>query len=703
MPYRTARTMLLIIGLLAACAAPPSLTPSPAVTAVTAAPSSSTPNLPSPSPTLASSTAPATRTPRATPLVDLEPSATSTPTWVPPTPTPTWLPTTPYPTVAPHSLALSSGNVSQIEALAKLGKGRAHDLAWTPDGLLLAVSSSSSIDLYDGETLALQSSLPTGASWIALHPNGNFLAALARGGISVWSLTQQAVYQRLSSQLVAIYDLAYSPDGRWLVAVGQDELGYESSEHGLEVWDVTTGQSQYSLATGFAPFDLDVSPDSTRLAVATYLGATIVDLPTGQVIQRLDSEGDQIEFMPDGQTVLAERGTWMVLYDVTTGQPLSHVEGVTDFSLSPDGLSVLVYNGISGARQVFPGRQWMLPSGQVLSLYPLRGTDAVFRPDGARYAVINGDVELYALDEEEPLGQLAYTTPALAVEFLPPTGSDIGPRLLGGYQDGSVIQWNGWAGTREFEYASLGRSVRTLAVSGSGQWVAAGTEYSGINLYASGREPPVQSFDCQDDYLTSLRFSPDVSLLGAACDGPKFWRIPDGSRVVLERDGWWLVGGVDQPLRTIVYDDEWRVVDVVTGESGLALLMPKVPYIDEVVDWAISPGSRFVAMGSTSGHVMVWSASGSDPLYVFEAHDSFGFDGGQAGVKAVAFSPVCCLLASAGYAGDVRLWDAETGVALITLIDASGTVTDLAFSPDGRWLAASVYDGTLRVWGLPAP
>jgi WD40 repeat protein len=607
------------------------------------------------------------------------------------------------PTVARHPQALASGNVSQIEALVKLGKGRANGLAWTPDGQLLAVSSSSSIDLYGGETLALQSSLSTGAGLLAFHPNGNFLATPARGGIAVWSLTQQAVYQRLSSQLVAIYDLAFSPDGRWLAAVGQDELGYEMSEHGVEVWDLSTGQSQYTLATGLAPFDLDISPDSTRLAVATYLGATIVDLPTGQVVQRLDSEGDQLEFMPDGQTVLAARGTWLVLYDLATGRVLDELKNVSNFTLSPDGRSVLVYNGIFDGRQVSVGDQWTLPSGEVLSLYPLRGTAAAFRPDSARYAVISGDVELHALNQEQPLGRLAYTTAALAVDFLPPTGSDIGPRLLGGYQDGRVIQWDVLAGTREVEYASPGRAVSALAVSPSGQWVAAGTEYSGINLYAVGNAAPVQSFDCQDRYLRSLRFSPDETLLGAACDGFQFWRISDGQPVELDRDGWWLLGGTGQPLFAMDEDDGWRLVDVATGQASLTYLMPLAPYIDEVVDWAVSPDGRFVAMGSTSGYVMVWSADAPEVLHVFEAHESFGFDGGSAGVKAVAFSPVCCLLASAGYAGDVRLWDAETGAALVILTDANGTVTDLAFSPDGRWLAASVYDGTLRVWGLTAP
>ena len=58
-----------------------------------------------------------------------------------------------------------------------------------------------------------------------------------------------------------------------------------------------------------------------------------------------------------------------------------------------------------------------------------------------------------------------------------------------------------------------------------------------------------------------------------------------------------------------------------------------------------------------------------------------------------------------GGSGDysARLWDAVTGESLGPPWKHRGWVSHLAFSPDGRWLATACYDGTVKVWPLPAP
>ncbi len=46
----------------------------------------------------------------------------------------------------------------------------------------------------------------------------------------------------------------------------------------------------------------------------------------------------------------------------------------------------------------------------------------------------------------------------------------------------------------------------------------------------------------------------------------------------------------------------------------------------------------------------------------------------------------------------VRVHDAATGVTLATLELGSGTINDVAFSPDGKWLAASGNGGEIQIW-----
>ncbi len=54
-------------------------------------------------------------------------------------------------------------------------------------------------------------------------------------------------------------------------------------------------------------------------------------------------------------------------------------------------------------------------------------------------------------------------------------------------------------------------------------------------------------------------------------------------------------------------------------------------------------------------------------------------------------------LASAGFEGCVRVWDVETGAEVRTLDGLAGSVSRVAFSPDGRRLAAAAWHD-VKVW-----
>ena len=64
----------------------------------------------------------------------------------------------------------------------------------------------------------------------------------------------------------------------------------------------------------------------------------------------------------------------------------------------------------------------------------------------------------------------------------------------------------------------------------------------------------------------------------------------------------------------------------------------------------------------------------------------------------VAFSPDGRRLAAAGFGAAVMLWDTETGQEVLELPCPRMGVTSAAFSPDGRRLAAIINDGTVMVW-----
>jgi WD40 repeat protein len=66
-------------------------------------------------------------------------------------------------------------------------------------------------------------------------------------------------------------------------------------------------------------------------------------------------------------------------------------------------------------------------------------------------------------------------------------------------------------------------------------------------------------------------------------------------------------------------------------------------------------------------------------------------------VTAVAFSPDG-KLASASNDNMVRVWEAATGSCLGVLEGHTKSVNAVAFSPDGELIASASYDKTVRVW-----
>ena len=70
-------------------------------------------------------------------------------------------------------------------------------------------------------------------------------------------------------------------------------------------------------------------------------------------------------------------------------------------------------------------------------------------------------------------------------------------------------------------------------------------------------------------------------------------------------------------------------------------------------------------------------------------------------MTCIAFSPNGRLLAATDWNGTVTLWDVASGQRKLTITDHQAGVLSAAFSPDGTSLATGSEDKTLRLRKLP--
>jgi WD40 repeat protein len=107
--------------------------------------------------------------------------------------------------------------------------------------------------------------------------------------------------------------------------------------------------------------------------------------------------------------------------------------------------------------------------------------------------------------------------------------------------------------------------------------------------------------------------------------------------------------------------------------------------------FAFSPDGQTLASSSWDGKIGLWNLRRRLNLQMLSGHtdETYG----------VAFSPDGLTVASCG-TDAVRLWNVAT-FRQIASLETGGTISGVAFSPDGRWLAASANGGTVQLWQAP--
>jgi WD40 repeat protein len=252
--------------------------------------------------------------------------------------------------------------------------------------------------------------------------------------------------------------------------------------------------------------------------------------------------------------------------------------------------------------------------------------------------------------------------------------------------------------------------VNALAFNPDGKLLASGGEDHVIKLWdvATGRE--VRTLRGHTQRILALAFSPDGRHLasGSVNDGAFLWEVASGkqvrvfggggdrlfvSRLAFSPDGQHLAGATDGP-----------------AEKGAVTLLGGPPSVERLLIWDVTTGrptvfftdrsigtrqlvydhegSRLAA--ALTDKVVVWDAATGKELFARKKEVA------EPGVTCVAFSPDGKELAAAVEDGQVRLWDLAAARELVALKVHNRHCGGLAYAPDGR-LATFSEDGSVRV------
>jgi WD40 repeat protein len=107
---------------------------------------------------------------------------------------------------------------------------------------------------------------------------------------------------------------------------------------------------------------------------------------------------------------------------------------------------------------------------------------------------------------------------------------------------------------------------------------------------------------------------------------------------------------------------------------------------------AASPDGRWIATAGHDTTVKVWDANTGKLIHTLVGHSGL--------VWCVAFSPDSKLLASGS--GEVKLWDVAGGREVHSFAEEERLIVGLAFHPSGSWIASSTLGGKVRLWDIKA-
>ena len=517
------------------------------------------------------------------------------------------------------------------------------EIAYSPDGELLAITERRGFLLYDPETLTQVAHLggEFGALWtITFSPDGTLLASAGGdSNIRLWNIATQEQIHAFTAHNSAVRSIDFGPDGTFLASASYDGT--------VRVWNLEKKRQVAALdikkLTEHNPTQVIFSPNGNLVAIAVLNGQLILwDFQTKQILRQIDHELSfpEIALSLDGKTLLSiastdNRGD-LKFWDVETGKQIAIQQNTQNQALitHPNRNIVASFNWWHPT----PVRLWDMNQKTELAQLPVKGNvySVAFDPVNDQFALIAGSttIQIWDIATQKLVREKETHIGGIFAQTISPNGDTFATS----HSDYSVRLWDIESGGERVRFIGHTTVPDVLAFSSDGA------------MLASGRSKTVHIWDVAHG-TERARF--DLT-------GPlNFVFSPDNRK---------LIGAND--FHTIKVWDiaEKKLLAILQGEDGDGTGIE--------AELTISPDGKHLASTESSTAIHLWNFETLRRRSLLRGH--------LFNIRSLAFSPDGQILASGDSKGNVIVWDIETKKQITAF--KGGNPKSLTFSPDGQYV-----------------
>ncbi|HUP44232.1 MAG TPA: WD40 repeat domain-containing protein [Thermoanaerobaculia bacterium] len=263
-----------------------------------------------------------------------------------------------------------------------------------------------------------------------------------------------------------------------------------------------------------------------------------------------------------------------------------------------------------------------------------------------------------------------------------------GRTVATGERTSLVKLWDGQSRSTSRSLRGHEDRVSALAFSPDSGMLASGSFDRWIRMWdvRSGKE--TRSLSGHSGHIKSLGFSRDGrSLVSTAADGVRVWDVPSGSLRLMIPTSRGVVAAAFSPDGKVLASSGGDGVLLWNAATGRLIRRLSPPGNELILSLAFSADGRLLAGGGTGRIVSLWDVESG----ALRARSDSGADA----VRAVAFLEDDSSLVIIDRRG-ARLWRPASGKSH-RVVDR-GAFSAVAVAPNGRFLAAALGDGEIKLW-----